>query len=125
VCHRESSGYEAWIASRDTRSWHQIVAMLTLWNGGAPAAVHHSPDQTQAGPVVVDRGDLDVDEAERERYRADHVVGDVAAVPRGAARPGHPDRPGREDPLRQAGQLRVQFGRRAAERDDHVSGRVR
>src|SRR5712692_1829905 len=51
-------------------------------------AVLGAPDHPQAGPVLVDRGHLDVDQPDRQRVLADEVVGDVAAVAGGPARPG-------------------------------------
>src|SRR5580693_2536781 len=61
------------------------------------AAVLAAPDQAQAGPVLVDSGDLDVDEPDRQRVLADDLIGDVTAVPAGPPRPGGPHRPGRID----------------------------
>src|SRR5262245_446335 len=47
-------------------------------------------DQLQAGPCVVDGADLDVDEPERQRGGANHILGDVGRDAGRFLRPRHP-----------------------------------
>lgn len=89
---------------------------------GSRPSVLPAPHQLEPGPVRVDRGHLDVHQTQRERRVADRVLGDVADVAGRLARPGDPERAGREDPLAPAGQ-RVEFGAGPDERD-HQVGRV-
>ena len=74
----------------------RVVAQCVLDRplGDAPGAVLPAPDDLEAGPVVVDRRDLDVDHADRERGLADGVLVDLADVPpalRGQATQNAPD----------------------------------
>src|SRR5262245_60403315 len=62
-------------------------------------------DQLEAGPHLGHGADLDVHEAERQRERADRVLGDVRGDARGFLRPGDPD-----------GRLRVQLAAVGGER---------
>jgi deazaflavin-dependent oxidoreductase (nitroreductase family) len=97
----------------------QLIAALTSL---AAAAVLHSPDEAKAGPVLVDGGDLHVDQAEWQRDLTDHVVGDIAAMAGRPARPGGPDGSIRVYPLRQGRQLGGQSGRGGEEGDHHIGG---
>src|SRR5690348_15904523 len=51
-----------------------------------------APVELEAGPVIVDGGDFDVDEfAGRQDHRADADFGEVLEIGRGLFRPGDPD----------------------------------
>src|SRR5215831_1285992 len=88
-------------------------------------AVADPPDQAHAGPVLVDGGDLDVDESQLKRVPAEDVVGDVAVVPGGAPRPGCPEHPCGEDAPGQGGQPAGYLDLGAEERHDQVRRTVR
>jgi len=81
----------------------------------AAAPVRHPPHQAKAGPVLVDGGDLHVNQPEWQRDRADHVVGDVAAMASRPARPGGPHGSAGVDPLCQSRQLRGELKRSSEE----------
>ena len=65
-----------------------LVAVLVA--STSCTAILLAPDISLRGPVVIDRGGLDVNDAEVERMRADDVVGYVARVPAGSPRPCEP-----------------------------------
>jgi hypothetical protein len=78
------------------------------------------PDDLQARPVVVDRRDLHVDQAARERGVTDRVLGDIADVPCGLAWPRNPERSGGEDPWRGGVNRGRDLGGRADEVQQHI-----
>ena len=94
-----------------------------------PDGLLDAPDQAQPGPVVVDGGDLDIDQSQRQRFGADDGIGDVAA-PRldraaGPPWPRDPQRAGRVNAPRQAVEFPGDHGPRRKERDDQVGRAVR
>jgi len=49
-----------------------------------------APYELKAGPIVVEGGDLDVDESKRQRSRTDVIVSDIAFVTARSPRPRQP-----------------------------------
>ena len=61
-----------------------------------PRRSRSAVDEAQAGPGLVDRADLVVDQPGREAELADHVLGQVGGDARGALRPRDPEPAGRD-----------------------------
>src|SRR2546422_10995922 len=70
--------------------------------------VSEAPHQLQSRPHVVDGGDFYVHQPRRQRYRTDHVFGDVRGNARSLLRPGDPQRTGRLERAQQSGQAALQ-----------------
>jgi NADH dehydrogenase len=90
-----------WVAERGADLGRRYANELDRHYRLPDRPVLYPPDESKAGPVLVDGRDLDVDQPEWQRDLADHVVGDIAVVAGRPARPGGPDCSGGIDPLRQ------------------------
>src|SRR6478672_10966307 len=66
---------------------------LTCSNLSGGTSLAEAADELEAGPRLVDGGDLDVDEAGGECHLADDVLGHVGRHPRGLLGPADPDHP--------------------------------
>src|SRR6266496_4276636 len=110
-------------ARTESAGLQRQVKPMRPWYGSP--AFFGTPDHPQAGPVLVDRGHLDVDQPEGQGELADDGVGDVAAVAGRPARPGDPERPGRIDPPGELADLHGDLARFGEEGEDDVGLAVR
>src|SRR3977135_2526171 len=85
-----------------------------------PAAMLQAHDEAQAGPDVVDRAHLVVDEPLPETDLANDVLVEVGGHAGSSLGPGDPEPAGRIERGAQPGELLRQPGPRSEERQDHV-----